>query len=150
MDETQWDIQEVKQLKKKQLVQSNFFMLLIFVLFVYFSKSGQPLFLIGLFYVIVLIYVAFTLYVLMTGRFVGTKTSKRVQQFDKERLGKKRWTRRKIIEAVFLIVLSISITVLIVNTDIDPADRNNSIGAFPFFGAWVGYNLGELFRMGKL
>ena len=35
MDETQWDIQEVKHLKKEQVIQNNLVMLLLFVLLVF-------------------------------------------------------------------------------------------------------------------
>ena len=87
MDETQWDIQEVKHLKKKQLVQYNIVMLLLFVLFGYFSENGNTSLLFGVFCVLVWIVVAITLYTLMTGKPIGTKTSRRVQVFDRNRLG---------------------------------------------------------------
>ena len=49
MVETQWDIQEVKYLKKKQLVQGNLAMLLLFVPFGYLAENGKPSLLFGAF-----------------------------------------------------------------------------------------------------
>lgn len=150
MEETEWDIQEVKRWKKTQLIQTNIGMLLIFLLLIYFIEYGHPYFFIGGFYVFVLIIAAIELYKLGTGRFIGTKTSRRVQAFDKARSGEKRWKRRKILEAVFLIALIVFITVFMYTTDIDHSRVDFSSIAFPFIGAWIGHNLGELIRMSKL
>lgn len=150
MDETQWDIQEVKHLKKKQLVQSNLVMLLLFVLFGYFSENGKPSLLIGGFCVLLWIIVAITLYVLKTGRPIGTKTSRIVQEFDRNRLGEQRWKRRKMTEAVIISIISVFITVLVFVKDLNSVRLDLSIGAFPFIGAWIGYNIGEIIRMNKL
>ncbi|WP_143565390.1 hypothetical protein [Sporosarcina sp. P34] len=43
MDVSEWDIQEVKQLKKKQLVQFSMVMLVIFILSVLYVKAEWPL-----------------------------------------------------------------------------------------------------------
>lgn len=150
MDETQWDIEEVKRLKRKQLLQFNLVMLVLFLLLFNFFKSEGPFFLFAVCYVLMVIQFAIILYNLKTGRFVGTKTSIRVQQFDRERLGKKRWKRKKIIETVFLIAVGIFITVFIVKMDFPSAGENYTGSTFLFIGAWIGYNIGELFRMSKL
>lgn len=152
MDETQWDIQEVKRLKKKQLVQYNLVMLLIFVLLGYFIENGKPSLLIGGFFVLIWTAVAVTLYALKTGRPIGTKTSRILQEFDRDRLGEKRWKRRRITEVVVISVAVILITVLafVFLKDVNSLRLNFYSGTLPFVGAWVGYNLGEITRIKKL
>ncbi|MDX1699225.1 MAG: hypothetical protein R3250_01345, partial [Melioribacteraceae bacterium] len=81
MDETQWDIKEVKHLKKKQVVQNNLVMLLLFVLLVFIADNGMHSIIIGIFFVLIWIILAITFYTLKTGRPIGTKTSRRVQEF---------------------------------------------------------------------
>ncbi|WP_084243503.1 hypothetical protein [Planomicrobium okeanokoites] len=150
MDETQWDLREVKNLKKKQLLQYNLGMLLLFVVLYYFADFEQPYVFIGFFYLLVLIGAASLVYNLKTGKFIGTKTSKRVQEFDKARLGQKRWKRRKILEAAFVFALTIFFTVFIFSTDFTDSGMNSYSAAFPFIGAWIGYNIGEFIRMNTL
>lgn len=150
MDETQWDIQKVKHLKKKQLVQYNLVMLLLFVLFGYLAENGKPSLLIGIFCVIMWIIVAITLYVLKTGSPIGTKTSRIVQEFDRNRLGEKHWKRRKMTEAVIISVISVLITILLFNLDLNSLRLDFPISVLPFIGAWIGYNIGEIIRMNNL
>lgn len=150
MDKTQWNIQEVKRLKKIQLVQGNLVMLLIFVLLVYFAESEQYLFIIGTFFVLMLVVVAIALYTLLTGRFIGTKTSKHVQEFDRQRSGEKPWKRKKIIEAVIFSAIGIGIAVLLFVTDFDSIRLDFPFSSLPFIGAWAGYNLGEIIRISNL
>lgn len=150
MEETQWDLREVKRLKMKQLLQYNLAMLLLFVLLNYFMEYGQFYLFIGIFYVLVVILAASIVYNLKTGKFIGTKTSKRVQEFDKARLGEKRWKRRKTLEAAFGVVLTVFITIFIFTTDFNNSGMNYSSAAFPFIGAWIGYNVGEFVRMNTL
>ncbi|MGB2871229.1 hypothetical protein [Psychrobacillus psychrotolerans] len=95
MDETQWDIQEVKHLKKKQLFQNNLVMLLLFVLFGYLAENGKPSLLIGGFCVLLWIIVVITLYVLKTGSPIGTKTSRIVQEFDRRSFGREALEAKK-------------------------------------------------------
>ncbi|RSL35243.1 hypothetical protein D7Z54_01350 [Salibacterium salarium] len=88
MDEAKWSMQEVKLLKKVQLFQNNFVMLLVFVLFAFFAKNGGSVFfLFGLCCVFFWISTANMLYTLKTGRTIGTKISKRVQAFDRDNMG---------------------------------------------------------------
>ncbi|HSJ36824.1 MAG TPA: hypothetical protein VK945_01250 [Planococcus sp. (in: firmicutes)] len=150
MEETQWDIQEVKRWKIKQLVQYNLGALLLFMLLTYFIEYVQLYFLIGFFYILVLMLSAMALYSFKTGSFIGTKTNRRIQEFEKARLGKKRWKRRKITEAVFNLALIIFFTVFIFTTDSDNSRLHSSSFAFPFIGSWLGYNIGEIIRMRKL
>ncbi|WP_411954877.1 hypothetical protein ACKXGF_03460 [Alkalibacillus sp. S2W] len=150
MEETDWDIEEVKHLKTKQLIQSNLVMLLLFVLIGYFAENGNIFVLYGMFCVLLWLIVAVTLYILTTGKFVGTKTNRRVQEFDRTQLGEKRWRRRKIIELVFMSLLSVIVTVLTFVEDYETAIFNFPIDAFPFMGAWLGYNIGEMIRIHNL
>ena len=151
MDETQWDIQEVKHLKKKQLVQSQSRNASCYSCYlVTFSENGKPSLLIGGVCVLLWIIVAITLYVLKTGRPIGTKTSRIVQEFDRNRLGEQRWKRRKMTEAVIISIISVFITVLVFVKDLNSVRLDLSIGAFPFIGAWIGYNIGEIIKMNKL
>ncbi|WP_422124623.1 hypothetical protein DHX103_07335 [Planococcus sp. X10-3] len=150
MDETHWDIQEVKRWKIKQLVQYNLGALLLFVLLTYFIEYVQLYFLIGFFYILVLMMSAMALYSFKTGRFIGTKTNRRIQEFEKAHLGKKRWKRRKVTEAVFITVLIIFFTAFIVITESENSRLDFSSMAFPFIGAWLGYNIGEIVRMRNL
>src|SRR5690606_3426388 len=99
---TQWNIQEVKHLKKKQLVQNNIVMLLLFVLFSYLAVIGNHSTLFGVFCLPLWIISAITFYSLKTSNAIGTKTSRYMQVFDRNRLGDKRWKRRKIIEFIII------------------------------------------------
>ncbi|NIK11630.1 hypothetical protein [Alkalibacillus almallahensis] len=150
MEETDWDIEEVKQLKTKQLIQFNLLMLLLFVLIGYFAENGNVLVLHGMICLLSWIVLAVTLYILTTGKFVGTKTNRRVQKFDRTQLGEERWRRRKIIELVFMSLLSVIVTVLTFVEDYETAIFNFPIDAFPFMGAWLGLNIGEMIRIHDL
>lgn len=150
MNETQWDIKEVKRLKMKQLVQYNFIALLLFLLFGYFATYEKPSLLIGGMCVLLWILVAILLYNLIAEKPIGTKTSRIVQEFDRNRLGQKRWKRRKMIEAAFGIIVSVIATVFVMVNDFNSDAINFPSNFFPFIGAYVGYNIGEIFRMNKL
>lgn len=147
MEETQWDIKEMKRLKKKQLVRGNLFMLLIFVLLAYFLESGKLLFVAWILIACLLITVVLSLYTLVTGNLIGTKTSRRVQAFDRNRWGEKRWKRKKIIEVVLFTVLGFGLAVVLFVTDFSSPNQTFAGSHFPFIGAWIGYNLGEITRM---
>lgn len=150
MNETQWDIKEIKHLRKKLLFQYNFVMLLLLVLIGYFAENGKTSLLIDRFCVLSWIIVAITLYNLKTGKPLGTKTSRMMQEFDRNHLEQKRWKRRTMIEAVITIIISVFITVLLFVKDFNSGRVDFPILAFPFIGAWVGYNIGEIFRISNL
>lgn len=150
MTETAWDIPEVKRLKKIQLVQTNLMMLLFFVLSASLVLSGKAFVLFGLHCALLWIFAAISLYTLKTGQTIGTKTSKRVQEFDKDHLGEKRWKRRKMLEAVIISVISIGITVFLFVLDFKSVRSGFSNYAFPFIGAWIGHNIGGIIRMNNL
>ncbi|RKL66554.1 hypothetical protein CR203_14795 [Salipaludibacillus neizhouensis] len=145
MNEIAWDIREGKRLKKIQLVQSNLVTLLLFVLCAYFLKNGmEASFLFGICCAVFWLYLASMVYTLNTGRTIGTKTSRRVQDFDKDHFGEKRWKRKKIIEVVFSNVITVVFTVLLVNLDFNFERLDFQVIAIPFIGAWIGHNIGEI------
>lgn len=150
MEEAQWDIKEIKQLKKKQLVRSNLFMLLVFILLGYLFQSGHFLFIVWLLLAFLFIVLVHSIYALKTGKFIGTKTSKYLNEFDRHRSGEKGWKRTKIHEIVFLIVLGVGMAVVLYLIDFSSPPPNVSHAHFPFIGAWIGYNLGEIAKMKNL
>lgn len=150
MDVSEWDIQEVKQLKKKQLVQFNIMMLLIFVLTVFYVKADLPLSVLltltcGLFW----FFAVHALYILITEKTTGTKTNKLVQAFDRDRWGKKRWKRKMITEVVILSIIGIMFTVFAVTLNTSSVSLH-FYNLFPFIGTWIGSNLGTMARISSL
>lgn len=146
----EWDIQEVKHLKKKQLVQLNLVMLLLFVLSVYYVHVGWPISaFFGLSCLFLWVFSACTLYPLLTGKMIGTKESKLTQAFDRERWGEKRWKRRKVMEAVLVIIVSAVCTVLVFTMDFG-SDTLEFFNLGPFVGAWLGSNIGGFIRINTL
>lgn len=150
MGETKWNIQEIQRLKRKQLVQYNLVMFLLFMLVFYYMKIGMSVLLfttiLCLFFCLI---IAHTLYTLITGKMLGTKTSRLIQAFDKDYLGKKRWKRKKIIEFIFLSILGIMCTVLLFRIDFVSSEFD-IYSLMPFFGGWSGMNIGEIFRIRNL
>ncbi|WP_117149088.1 hypothetical protein [Paraliobacillus zengyii] len=149
MVETEWDIHEVKRLKKIQLVQGNLFMLLSYGLLIYLLMNIDTVVVIGLVCILLWIYLTTILYTLKTGKTFGTKISRHVQKFDEYRLGKKRWKRRKIIEAVIISICSMGVTVLLFVLDVNYL-RFDFINGLPLIGGWIGYNIGEIVRITDL
>ncbi|MGD7043069.1 hypothetical protein [Jeotgalibacillus proteolyticus] len=151
MDEANWDIKEVKSLKRKQLIQFNIGMLLFIMLIALLADNGYDTFIIGILFALIWILVAINAYTLATGRTIGTKTSRRVQEFDKNHLGEKRWKRNKIIETVIFRVLGEgSAAGYLILLGFNPIPLQFPSFYFPLFGAWVGHNAGEIARISKL
>ncbi|MCP3032300.1 hypothetical protein LF817_13210 [Halobacillus sp. A1] len=151
MDETEWDIQEVKRLKKKRLVQHNISMLLSFVLFIYYMKEGgSAAVLLGLCCVFFWGVTVYSLYKLKTGKTIGTKTSRFLEDFERDNKGEKRWKRKNMIEAGLLSVLSIVFTVFLFVLDFGSARMDFPTDALPFIVTWVGVNIGEVVRINIL
>ncbi|WP_244504240.1 hypothetical protein [Salibacterium halotolerans] len=151
MHETEWDIQEVKRLKKKQLVQQNLLMLLLFVLFAFYVHNvGSASVLLGLCCVLLWLTAVPPLYTLKTGEPIGTKTSRMVQAFDRYHWGEKRWKRNTMMETGILMIGSVVFTVLFFVWDVDSIRLDSPIGVFPFIGGWIGFNAGQIIRLMKL
>ncbi|WP_390308502.1 hypothetical protein [Gracilibacillus thailandensis] len=93
---------------------------------------------------------AYMLYTIMTGKTIGTKTSQRVQAFDRDHMGEKRWKRKTLTEALILSVLSIILTVCLFVLDFDFVQLDFPISVFPLIGPWIGFNIGEIVRMNNL
>src|SRR5699024_12002436 len=58
-----------------------------------------------------------SLYTLVTGNSLGTKTRTRVLAFDKDCLGKSRWKKKKMIEVISISILAIISTVIVMSVD---------------------------------
>ncbi|MFD2706828.1 hypothetical protein [Salibacterium lacus] len=151
MHETEWDIQEVKRSKKLELVQHNLVMLLLFVWFVQYVHNGASAsVLLGLCSVLLWITAIPSLYKLKRGKAFGTKSSRIVQNFDRHLKGGKRWKRRTMIEACFIIFISTVFTVLLFVMDVDSVRLDSPIDIFPFIGGWAGFNVVEMIRLNNL
>lgn len=150
MGETNWDIQKVKRLKWKQLVQHNLAMLILFFLSMYYMKIGGS---VSVFFLLLCLWiwmiVAHTLFTFITGKMIGTKTSKFVFAFDRDYLGEKCWKRRKMMEVITVSFLSIMITVLVFTMNFN-AEKLEIYNLIPIIGGWLGFNIGETFRIKKI
>lgn len=150
MDEIMWDIQQVKRLKKKSLLEFNGVMLLVFLfcaLYIYMEWPASVFF--GITCIIIWFFVAHSLYILITGKTTGSKINKLVQAFDRDRSGDKRWKRSKIGEVLLFVVLGIVCTVLVFPIEID-SEPLRYINISAFFGAWFGANVGSIIRISSL
>lgn len=147
MNEIVWDIKEVKRLKTKSLVELNISMLLIFLFAVFYihMRWSMSLFF-GIACLIIWFFAALSLYTLISGKTTGTKTNKRVQAFDRQRAGDKRWKRRRIAEVIIFSTLGIVCTILVFPIDLSD-ESLQYINVWPFVGAWFGANLGSIFRI---
>ncbi|WP_254901807.1 hypothetical protein [Thalassobacillus devorans] len=151
MEITEWDIQEVKRLKKRRLVYHNLFMLLILVLSVFYVENGGSIpVLFGIYCVLIWIITVKMLYTLMTGKEIGSKASRRVHDFDRDYQGEKRWKRRNMAETIFVSALSVGVTFFVLVVDLTTARVDFPLDAIPFIGAWIGSNVGEMVRIKKL
>ncbi len=150
MDEAQQEIKEIKGLKKKQLLWGNLFMLVTFLLFGYSLGNGKILFATWIVILLVFVMVVLSLYTLITGKVIGTKTTKRIRAFDRKRWGQKKWRLLNITHIVLYIGMGTGLIFLVFNTDFDLLNPNWFSFIFPFLGAWFGYNLGEISRIKKL
>ncbi|MEC3884647.1 hypothetical protein VKA52_13020 [Halobacillus sp. HZG1] len=122
-------------------------MLSLFMLFVMLNEnSGALTVVIGICCVVLLGSAANTLYSIVTGKVIGTKTHQRVMAFDTDYIGWKRWKRRKIIEFIILIILCIGISVVLFTVDFGSARLNFPMDAFPMLGGWIGMNIGKMSR----
>ncbi|WP_255437685.1 hypothetical protein [Thalassobacillus sp. CUG 92003] len=142
MSDTEWDIQEGKHLKKKRLVHYNLVMLLLAGLLPYYFKivgSGYVLFVLCCVFMWAI--TMSMLYTLKTGKTIGTKTSRLVEDFDKSHKGEERWKRSKITEFALVSIMSVVLTTLLFVIEFDSGSFNFPISYFPFIGGWVGLAL---------
>ncbi|PIC96822.1 hypothetical protein CSV69_04720 [Sporosarcina sp. P26b] len=150
MDESKWNIEEVKRLKKKQLVEFNIGMLVLFVLSLLYIKAAWPL---SIFLVLICLllwcFALHALYILLTARTTGTKTNQLVQAFDRDHWGKKRWKRKKITEFILLSIVSIMFTIFVFTLDTS-SETLQFYNLLPFIGAWIGSNIGNVVRISNL
>lgn len=147
MDASQWNVKEINQLKKKKLIQDNSYMLLVFVLLVFFTSTERHALLLGVLFGCLWISVGFMCYTLKTGKPIGTKTSKCLKRYDRYQIGEKRWRRNKTIEIFFVSAIAIGIGLLLLYVDFTAEIANSPRYYFPFFGSWIGFNLGGIIRL---
>lgn len=150
MDEAQQELKEITKLKKKQLLWGNLFMLMTFLLLSYLLENGKILFATWIVILFIFVMVVLSLYTLITGTIIGTKTTRRIRAFDRKRWGKTKWKLLNITEVVLYIGMGTGLIYLVFNMDFDLLNPNLSSFTFPFIGAWVGYNLGEIIRIAGL
>ena len=149
-NDTHWDPKEVKHLLKKRLVQNNLMMLVVFGLLAYLKQIENYTALFGTLYICFLIVFVMSLYSFKTGKYIGTKTAKRLEEFEKERVGKKRWKRKRMTEAIFMFAIGVILTVTIIVIDFNTLDWNSVNLVFPFIGACIGINWAEINKMNRL
>ena len=152
MDIMDSEVHVVKRLMKKRLVQNNLFMLLLFVLLIYCANNGYVFSLIVILCVLIIGGVFLELYTFMTDKYIG-KTNRRVQAFMRKHLGEKRWRRGKITQIVLLVIVSIIILFILflfVIFDFTEIKFDSPFDTLPYLGAWVGINIGEIYRINKL
>lgn len=150
MDEAQQELIEITKLKKKQLLWGNLFMLMTFLLLSYLLENGKILFATWIVILFIFVMVVLSLYTLITGTIIGTKTARRIRAFDRKRWGKTKWKLLNITEVVLYIGMGTGLIFLVFNMNFDLLNPNLSSFTFPFIGAWVGYNLGEIIRIAGL
>ncbi|KMM39197.1 hypothetical protein [Guptibacillus hwajinpoensis] len=152
MEEGNWDLQEVKRLKKKLLIQNNLGMLLVFALLWFFVEvtAVSTTIILGVLCAILWLLVANMLFTLLTGKVIGTRAMQRVQTFEIERHGKKQWKIKASIGLLIILAITIGLTVMVVVSDIGSVPLNFPNDSFAFIGAWLGMNLGQIHRIRKL
>ena len=145
-----WDIQTITRLKKEIVAYNNLTILLFVLLSMFYMMIGGHISVyFGLCCLLVWMIALHSLYTLVTGNSLGTKTRKRVLAFDKDCLGKSRWKKKKMIEVISISILAIISTVIVMSVDFN-AEKLDIYTFFPIIGAWLGYNVGEIFRIGNL
>lgn len=139
------------RLNKIQLVQLNLIMLVFLVLFAYLAKSGVSFSVLwGLCCALLWLTAAMMFYTLKTGKTIGTKAIRRVEEFYKDHWGEKRWKRKRMTGAVSLSILSIIFTAFLFVIDFNSA-RLDSFSPFSsLVGSWIGINAVEIFRISNL
>lgn len=150
----EWDLDKVKRMRKKLLLQSNLVMFLVFLMFVflflYSSEAGSTFVLLLGFCLLLWGIAANSLYAFMTGRPLGTKTARYVLAFDKDQKGERKWMRQKGIEAIVVTIMSIGVTLCLFLLDFDSLTNNSLFSLLPFLGPWIGFNIGEIHRIKNL
>src|SRR5699024_3748829 len=126
-----WDIQTITRLKKKIVAYNNLTILLFVLLSMFYMMIVENIsVLFGLFCLLVWMIALHSLYTLVTGNSLGTKTRKRVLAFDKDCLGKSRWKKKKMIEVISISILAIISTVIVMSVDFN-AEKLDIYTFFP-------------------
>ena len=151
MEERKWDIQEIKQIKKKLLILNNLVMLLLIVSFgFYIELGGSSTFLIGFCCAVLWILVVNAVYTIWTGKVIGTKTMQKDLNFKVYRHGKKQWKIKAIIGLIFLFALSAGSTIVFFQLDLEALKIDFPQDSISLFAVWLFFNIGEMRRIKKL
>ncbi|MDP4552935.1 hypothetical protein Q9251_18810 [Alkalihalobacillus macyae] len=151
MAEGNWDLQEMKRLKKKLLIQSNLGMLLVFALLWFFVEvtAVSATIIFGVVCAILWFAVANMLFTLLTGKVIGTRAMQRLQTFEIERHGKKQWKIKSSIGLLIMLLLTIGLTVVVLVSDLRSITLDFPSDSFAFIGGWIGMNVGQILRLRK-
>ncbi|SIS38713.1 hypothetical protein [Salimicrobium flavidum] len=151
MENTEWNLEEVQRLKKKRLLHYNLLYAIFFVLFFYTAERMTFPAFGALFTFLFWIYGFFLLYIIRTGKRFGPSTWRRINEFDQFHQGEKKWRRKQYLEVGIILGIAFTFTVFLFVLDFENTDRMRfPEDSFGLFGAWIGLNIGELFRIGLL
>src|SRR5699024_10464042 len=113
-----WDIQTITRLKKKIVAYNNLTILLFVLLSMFYMMIGGHISVyFGLCCLLVWMIALHSLYTLVTGNSLGTKTRKRILTFEKYCIGKSHWKKKKMIEVISISILAIISTVIVMSVD---------------------------------
>lgn len=149
MTTTDYPLATIKRLKIKKLLRINGIWLLALVATRYLTMHMPPAFLLPSIGAFLWLLVLVSLYNFCSRKPFMTKTSRILQTFDQQRSRMTRWRRHQQFQLLFGVAACLLITLLLMR-------RNGEFAALdatfiiPFIGAYVGYNIGELFRIMQL
>lgn len=151
MEEGKWDIQEIKRIKKKLLIQNNLAMLFFIVSFgFYMELGGSFAVFLGFCCVVLWLFVVNMVYTIWTGKVIGTKDMQKVQNFKIYRHGKKRWKIKAIIGLLFIFSFSAGSTIAVFLLDFEGLKVDFPQDSMSLFLLWLFMNIGEIRRIRKL
>ncbi len=151
MEVGKWDIQEMKQIKKKLLLQNNLIMFLLIVLLgFYIELWGSVPFLFGFCCAVLWILVVNMIYTMWTKKVIGTRAMQKDLNFKIDRHGEKKWKVKAIIGLIFIFVLSTGSTIFYFQWDLGALNIDFPQDTISLFIVWLFYNIGEIRRIKKL
>lgn len=151
MAEKEWDLKEIKRIKKKNLVKSNLVLVVIFASLNFLFESGvSHTVIFGMLCLLLWLATVIIAYTYKTGKVIGTKDSQLDYDFEKWRLGEKRAKKRAVIGLVIFILFSIGATIAFFMVDFEQRNMDPSSDLFMLFAALLGLNLAQVNRIRKL
>lgn len=151
VDDMEWDPEEFKRLKKKKLVHYNIIFAILLVIFYYLAEQTTDFAFVTIVSVCLWFNCLISLYSFFSGRKLGTKTSRLVQEFEKSYQGEKKWRRKRVISVIFETVLPAAFTIFLIFMDFS---NQNQLDGLVLTGSLIAslivVNVSELFRIGLL